>query len=155
MRPLALELSAFGPFAGVQRLDLRDVDEQALLLIHGATGSGKTSLVFDTLYHEARRRFLDIFSPGFSGLHLAPADVDRLDGVGPAVSVGQNLLNRNPASTVATASGLAISRWVGGFRSGRASVVRVRVEQCAVVCSDGYARSMLIDVLGPFALTID
>ncbi|MGC9371585.1 MAG: hypothetical protein ACP5DX_18800, partial [Paracoccaceae bacterium] len=55
------------------------------------------------LYHEARRRFLEIFS---LGERLSPADVRSITGLGPAVAVGQNLLNRNPASTLATASGL-------------------------------------------------
>src|SRR5512143_1662610 len=77
-----------------------------LTVVTGVSGSGKTSLVFDTLYHEARRRFLEIFSLGAAGQRLAPALVESIAGLGPAIAVGQNLLNRNPASTLATASGL-------------------------------------------------
>ena len=77
-----------------------------LTVVTGVSGSGKTSLVFDTLYHEARRRFLEIFTLGSSGLRLSPAKVDSITGLGPAIAVGQNLLNRNPNSTLATASGL-------------------------------------------------
>jgi excinuclease ABC subunit A len=77
-----------------------------LTVVTGVSGSGKTSLVFDTLYHEARRRFLEIYSLGSSGLRLSPARVEAITGLGPAVAVGQNLLNRNPNSTLATASGL-------------------------------------------------
>ena len=77
-----------------------------LTVVTGVSGSGKTSLVFDTLYHEARRRYLEIFSLGSSGLRLSPAKVEAITGLGPAVAVGQNLLNRNPNSTLATASGL-------------------------------------------------
>jgi excinuclease ABC subunit A len=83
-------------------LEIRD----GLTVVTGVSGSGKTSLVFDTLYHEARRRFLDVFAGGASGLSLAPAKVASIEGLGPAVAVGQNLLNRNPSSTLATASGL-------------------------------------------------
>jgi excinuclease ABC subunit A len=83
-------------------LEIRD----GLTVVTGVSGSGKTSLVFDTLYHEARRRFLDVFASGASGLSLAPAKVESIEGLGPAVAVGQNLLNRNPGSTLATASGL-------------------------------------------------
>ena len=91
---------------GAREHNLKDVDLEigdGLTVVTGVSGSGKTSLVFDTLYHEARRRFLEIFS---LGERLSPADVRRISGLGPAVAVGQNLLNRNPASTLATASGL-------------------------------------------------
>ena len=77
-----------------------------LTVVTGVSGSGKTSLVFDTLYHEARRRFLDIFAVGVTSTRLAPAHVDSISGLGPAVAVGQNLLNRNPNSNLASASGL-------------------------------------------------
>lgn len=77
-----------------------------LTVVTGVSGSGKTSLVFDTLYHEARRRFLEIYSLGSSSSRLAPARVGSITGLGPAVAVGQNLLNRNPNSILATASGL-------------------------------------------------
>lgn len=77
-----------------------------LTVVTGISGSGKTSLVFDTLYHEARRRFLEVFELGSHKGRLAPANVEAISGLGPAVAVGQNLLNRNPNSTLATASGL-------------------------------------------------
>ena len=84
-----------------------DVDfADGLTVVTGVSGSGKTSLVFDTLYHEARRRFLEVFELGSPKGRLSPASVDAITGLGPAVAVGQNLLNRNPASTLATAAGL-------------------------------------------------
>ncbi len=79
---------------------------EGLTVVTGISGSGKTSLVFDTLYHEARRRFLEVFELGSPKGRLAPANVEAISGLGPAVAVGQNLLNRNPNSTLATASGL-------------------------------------------------
>jgi len=91
---------------GANEHNLKDVDVEigdGLTVVTGVSGSGKTSLVFDTLYHEARRRFQEVFS---LGERLTPADVRAVTGVGPAVAVGQNLLNRNPGSTLATASGL-------------------------------------------------
>jgi excinuclease ABC subunit A len=93
---------------GAREHNLRDVDVDlgdGLTVITGVSGSGKTSLAFDVLYHEARRRFIEIYELG--GRHRpAPAEVGRITGLGPAVAVGQNLLNRNPNSTLATASGL-------------------------------------------------
>jgi excinuclease ABC subunit A len=94
---------------GAAEHNLKAVDltiRDGLTVVTGVSGSGKTSLVFDTLYHEARRRFLDVFAGSASGLSLAPAKVESIEGLGPAVAVGQNLLNRNPGSTLATASGL-------------------------------------------------
>jgi excinuclease ABC subunit A len=79
---------------------------EGLTVVTGVSGSGKTSLVFDTIYHEAHRRFLDIYTLGSSAMRLAPASVRVITGLGPAVAVGQNLLNRNPNSTLATAVGL-------------------------------------------------
>ena len=94
---------------GAKENNLKNVDvcfNNGLTVVTGVSGSGKTSLVFDTLYHEARRRFQDVFAFGSPGSRLTPAKVESITGMGPAVAVGQNLLNRNPNSTLASASGL-------------------------------------------------
>jgi excinuclease ABC subunit A len=77
-----------------------------LTVVTGISGSGKSSLIFNTLFHEVRRRFIDVFSPASFQAHLPRARVEAIVGAAPVVAVGQNLLNRNPGSTVATASGL-------------------------------------------------
>jgi len=77
-----------------------------LTVVTGISGSGKTSLIFDSLYREARRRFLEVFNAGRYAARLTPAKVDSIIGIGPSIAVGQNLLNRNPLSTLASASGL-------------------------------------------------
>lgn len=94
---------------GASEHNLQGIDVEfgdGLTVVTGVSGSGKTSLVFDTLYHEARRRFLEVFALGSTNLRLAPARVQAITGLGPAVAVGQNLLNRNPNSTLASATGL-------------------------------------------------
>ncbi|KPL20820.1 MAG: hypothetical protein AMJ93_11045, partial [Anaerolineae bacterium SM23_84] len=94
---------------GASEHNLKNIDVDlgdGLTVVTGVSGSGKTSLVFDTLYHEARRRFLEVFALGSTNLRLAPAQVRAITGLGPAVAVGQNLLNRNPNSTLASATGL-------------------------------------------------
>ncbi|MFW9925070.1 MAG: ATP-binding cassette domain-containing protein, partial [Candidatus Thorarchaeota archaeon] len=74
--------------------------------VTGISGSGKSSLVYDTLYHEARRRFMDIFTPRNSQYRLPKANVNSITGISPAVAIDQNVLNRNPSSTLATSAGL-------------------------------------------------
>ena len=94
---------------GARENNLKNVDTQfgdGLTVVTGVSGSGKTSLIFETLYHESRRRFQEVYEFGSANQRFSPADVDEITGLGPAVAVGQNLLNRNPNSTLASASGL-------------------------------------------------
>ncbi|MHA2289783.1 MAG: hypothetical protein ACXABG_13445, partial [Promethearchaeota archaeon] len=100
---------------GASENNLKNIDisfKDGLTVVTGISGSGKSSLVFNTLYHESNRRLIELFgysrkwSSQRSSYKLAPAKVGSITGLGPAVAVGQNLLNRNPNSTLATASGL-------------------------------------------------
>ena len=100
---------------GARENNLKNISvtlKDGLTVVTGISGSGKSSLVFDTLYHESNRRLIELFgysrkwSSQRSSYKLAPAKVGSITGLGPAVAVGQNLLNRNPNSTLATASGL-------------------------------------------------
>ncbi|MDF1541283.1 MAG: hypothetical protein P1Q69_20465 [Candidatus Thorarchaeota archaeon] len=94
---------------GARENNLKDVDidiGDGLTVVTGISGSGKTSLVFNTMYHEARCRFLEVFNSGSSRVRMPPAHVRSVTGIGPTIAVGQNLLNRNPGSTLASASGL-------------------------------------------------
>ncbi len=75
-----------------------------LVVITGLSGSGKSSLAFDTIYAEGQRRYVESLSSyarQFLGLMEKP-DVDQIDGLSPAISIDQKSTSRNPRSTVAT-----------------------------------------------------
>ena len=87
--------------------NLKHVDalfSDGLTVVTGVSGSGKSSLVYDTLHGEATHRFSEAF--GTSARPGKPVKVKQITGLGPTVSLDQNILNRNPGSILATASGL-------------------------------------------------
>ncbi|GAA5005119.1 ATP-binding cassette domain-containing protein [Actinopolymorpha pittospori] len=94
---------------GAAEHNLRDVDVTfgpGVTAVVGVSGSGKSSLAFDVVYTEARRRFLESLGLGRSGARVPAAHVRSIEGLGPAVAIAQNVVNVNPASTVATSVGL-------------------------------------------------
>lgn len=75
-----------------------------LVVITGISGSGKSSLAFDTIYAEGQRRYMESFSAyarSFIGNHERP-DVDKINGLSPVISIEQKTTSRNPRSTVGT-----------------------------------------------------
>jgi excinuclease ABC subunit A len=81
-----------------------DIPRNQLVVITGLSGSGKSSLAFDTIYAEGQRRYVESLSSyarQFLGLMEKP-DVDQIDGLSPAISIDQKSTSRNPRSTVAT-----------------------------------------------------
>lgn len=81
-----------------------DIPREELVVVTGISGSGKSSLAFDTIYAEGQRRFLESLSAyarQFLGMMERP-DVDFIDGLSPVISIDQKTTNRNPRSTVGT-----------------------------------------------------
>jgi excinuclease ABC subunit A len=93
---------------GAREHNLKDVDvsfpRDQLVVITGLSGSGKSSLAFDTIYAEGQRRYvesLSAYARQFLGQMEKP-DVDQIDGLSPAISIDQKGASRNPRSTVGT-----------------------------------------------------
>lgn len=87
----------------LQNIDI-EIPRNALVVITGLSGSGKSSLAFDTIYAEGQRRYvesLSAYARQFLGLMEKP-DVDYIEGLSPAISIDQKSTSRNPRSTVAT-----------------------------------------------------
>ena len=81
-----------------------DIPRNQLVIISGVSGSGKSSLAFDTLFAEGQRRYvesLSAYARQFLGRMQKP-DVDFIDGIPPAIAIEQKVTNRNPRSTVGT-----------------------------------------------------
>ena len=81
-----------------------EIPRDRLVVITGLSGSGKSSLAFDTIYAEGQRRYVESLSSyarQFLGLMEKP-DVDYIDGLSPAISIEQKTTHRNPRSTVGT-----------------------------------------------------
>src|SRR4051794_558141 len=93
---------------GAREHNLKNVDldlpKNSFIVFTGISGSGKSSLAFDTIYAEGQRRYvesLSAYARQFLGLMEKP-DVDQIDGLSPAISIDQKSTSRNPRSTVAT-----------------------------------------------------
>lgn len=87
----------------LKNIDL-DIPRDELVVITGVSGSGKSSLAFDTIHAEGQRRYLESFSAyarQFIGDMKAP-DVDKIDGLSPVIAIEQKTTSRNPRSTVGT-----------------------------------------------------
>ncbi|MEM9223384.1 MAG: excinuclease ABC subunit UvrA [Pseudomonadota bacterium] len=93
---------------GAREHNLKDVDlalpRDSLIVFTGLSGSGKSSLAFDTIYAEGQRRYvesLSAYARQFLEMMQKP-DVDQIDGLSPAISIEQKTTSRNPRSTVGT-----------------------------------------------------
>lgn len=93
---------------GARVHNLKDIDAEiprnSLTVITGLSGSGKSSLAFDTLFAEGQRRYIETFSAyarNFLG-NLERPDVDKITGLSPVISIEQKTTNKNPRSTVGT-----------------------------------------------------
>ena len=102
---------------GARENNLKNIDitlpKNKLIVMTGLSGSGKSSLAFDTIYQEGQRRFvesLSSFARQFIGGNEKP-DVDSIDGLSPAISIDQKSASHNPRSTVGTVTEIIRKNW--------------------------------------------
>src|SRR5438309_1481838 len=107
-RRVSIEGARVIAIRGARQHNLKNIDLQIprdrLVLFTGISGSGKSSLAFDTIYAEGQRRYvesLSAYARQFLGQMEKP-DVDQIEGLSPAISIDQKGSSKNPRSTVAT-----------------------------------------------------
>lgn len=100
---------------GAREHNLKNVDvtipRDKLIVMTGLSGSGKSSLAFDTIYADGQRRYMESLSSyarQFLGQMEKP-DVDEIQGLSPAISIDQKTTSRNPRSTVGTVTEIYLS----------------------------------------------
>ena len=106
--PLGSDETDYIEVFGAREHNLKDIDlrfkRNQLVVITGISGSGKSSLAFDTIYAEGQRRYMESFSAyarSFIG-NMERPDVDKINGLSPVISIEQKTTSRNPRSTVGT-----------------------------------------------------
>ncbi|MCB0761677.1 MAG: excinuclease ABC subunit UvrA [Flavobacteriales bacterium] len=146
---------------GAREHNLKDISlsipRNKLVVITGLSGSGKSSLAFDTIYSEGQRRYIETFSAyarQFLG-GLERPDVDKISGLSPVISIEQKTISRNPRSTVGTITEvydfirLVYARVADAFSYNTGEkMVRYNDEQITQLLLDQYAGEKLI-VLAP------
>ncbi|MCA9327127.1 excinuclease ABC subunit UvrA [Candidatus Saccharibacteria bacterium] len=133
---------------GAREHNLKDIDvtipREKLVVITGLSGSGKSSLAFDTIYAEGQRRYvesLSAYARQFLGLMEKP-DVDQIDGLSPAISIDQKSTSRNPRSTVATVTEI--------YDYLRLLFARIGVPHCPV-CGEPVVRQTAANIIDQVA----
>ena len=129
---------------GARENNLKDIDldipRDKLVVITGLSGSGKSSLAFDTIYAEGQRRYVESLSSYarmFLGIMDKP-DVDMITGLSPAISIDQKSTSRNPRSTVATVTEI--------YDYLRLLFARIGVPHCPI-CHQEVARRTVQDII--------
>jgi excinuclease ABC subunit A len=134
-----------------------DIPRNTLTVITGMSGSGKSSLAFDTVFAEGQRRYIETFSAyarNFLGSMERP-DVDQITGLSPVISIEQKTTNRNPRSTVGTTTEVYDFLRLLYARAGEAysylngeKMVKYTEEQILQLILDGY-KGKAIFILAP------
>lgn len=134
-----------------------EIPHNSLTVITGLSGSGKSSLAFDTIFAEGQRRYIETFSAyarNFLG-NLERPDVDKITGLSPVISIEQKTTNKNPRSTVGTTTEIYDFLRLLYARSGKAysyvtgeEMIKYTEEKVVEIIQNSYAGHKII-VLAP------
>ena len=134
---------------GARAHNLKDINvkipREKLVVITGLSGSGKSSLAFDTIYAEGQRRYIETFSAyarQFLG-GLERPDVDKIDGLSPVISIEQKTTNKSPRSTVGTIT--EIYDFLRLLFSRAADAYSFNTEEKMVSYSDEQIRKLILE----------
>src|SRR6056297_1644204 len=134
---------------GAREHNLKNIDlelpRNKYIVITGLSGSGKSSLAFDTIYAEGQRRYvesLSAYARQFLGMMEKP-DVDYIEGLSPAISIDQKTVSRNPRSTVGT-----VTEIYDYLRLLYARIGEVHCPQCGKPITSQSAAQMVEQVMG-------
>ena len=122
----------------LKNIDL-DLPKNKLIVITGLSGSGKSSLAFDTLYAEGQRRYvesLSAYARQFLGIMTKP-DVDSIEGLSPAISIEQKATSKNDHSRICHEIWFAY--YCHGYICGNTRLVQMRL--FLMTCSVGYLKT--------------
>ena len=150
-------MGKFIKVTGARVHNLKDIDVEIprnkLTVITGLSGSGKSSLAFDTIYAEGQRRYIETFSAyarQFLG-NLERPDVDKITGLSPVISIEQKTTNKNPRSTVGTVTEIydflrllfARAGTAYSYKTGK-KMVQYTSEQILEIISEEYKNKKII-----------
>ncbi len=140
----------------LKNIDL-DIPRDKLVVITGLSGSGKSSLAFDTLYAEGQRRYvesLSAYARQFLG-RMSKPECDYIEGIPPAIAIGQKVISRNPRSTVGTSTEiyeylrLLYARIGRTFSPVSGQEVKKNTTDDVVNCMLSYSKGTRFTVLAP------
>src|SRR3712207_8320146 len=124
---------------GAREHNLKNVDlmvpRDQLVVFTGLSGSGKSSLAFDTIYAEGQRRYvesLSAYARQFLEMMQKP-DVDQIDGLSPAISIEQKTTSKNPRSTVGTVTEIRSEEHTSELQSRQYLVCRLLLEKKKII----------------------
>ena len=109
-----------------------EIPHNAITVVSGVSGSGKSSLAFDTVYAEGQRRYVESLSAYARQFleRMEKPDVDEISGIAPAVAIRQKNSTRNPRSTVATATEIYDYLRLFFARCGQTFCIKCGAEVC-------------------------
>src|SRR5207302_2448527 len=150
-KPAIADEPAFIAVSGARVHNLKNISleipHNAITVVTGVSGSGKSSLAFDTIYAEGQRRYIESLSAYARQFleRIEKPDVDEISGIAPAIAIKQKNATRNPRSTVATATEIYDYLRLLYARASRTFCTRCGNEVCRVTIQSVTIRVLALE----------